>query len=122
MVPRDGLKTISMRLTQTGGQVRNRRKNSAAPWVRLTFASTCEFNEVEAPNMRFLNFLVFIVATGFPSIAHAHWGHLGELAGHGHLIGLGALVGAAALAAALRKPKREQEEPEEEIDAEGEAA
>ena len=64
--------------------------------------------------------------------AFAHWGHVGELAGHGHLVGLGALAAAAALAAAMAaaaraKSKREDEdqdaeEAEPEIAAEGEAA
>ena len=38
-----------------------------------------------------------------PAAAFAHIGHIGELAGHGHLIGLGGLVAAAALAALVAK-------------------
>ena len=61
--------------------------------------------------------------------AQAHWGHVGELAGHGHLIGLGAAAGAAALAAwlAAGRKKGEDETGEEamapeDVDAEGETA
>ncbi len=67
---------------------------------------------------------VFLAIFLWNGSAHAHFGHVGELAGHGHWIGIGALLGAAALAAALRKPKRSKEEDEEseEPAAEGEAA
>ena len=58
--------------------------------------------------------------------AHAHWGHVGELAGHGHWIALGAAAAAAALAAWLHTREDEQdEEAADEVDeelAEGEAA
>jgi hypothetical protein len=62
----------------------------------------------------------------FAPSAHAHWGHVGEVAGHGHIIGIGALAAAAALAAALaaaRGKRAEQaEDDDEETSAEGEAA
>ncbi len=45
--------------------------------------------------------------------AHAHLGHLGEVAGHGHWIGLGALAGAAILAGLLGKGKKPEAEPED---------
>ena len=45
--------------------------------------------------------------------ALAHFGHLGELAGHAHWIGLGATVIAGALAASLAKGKDEKREEEE---------
>lgn len=44
--------------------------------------------------------------------AHAHIGHLGELAGHSHWIAIGAGVVAAALAAALGKRKLDEEKDE----------
>lgn len=37
------------------------------------------------------------------SATHAHVGHVGELAGHAHWIGIGALLGAAAIAALAAK-------------------
>ena len=40
--------------------------------------------------------------------ASAHLGHLGELAGHGHLAGVAALGTAAAIAAALAARKLRQ--------------
>jgi len=49
-----------------------------------------------------------------PSAAHADLGHLGELAGHDHLLGLAAL-GLAGLAAALGlRGAKDDEDPEEE--------
>jgi hypothetical protein len=36
-----------------------------------------------------------------PASAHAHLGHVGELAGHAHWIGLGATVVAGAIAIAV---------------------
>ena len=61
-----------------------------------------------------------VAAFLFVPPANAHWGHVGELAGHGHLIGIGALAAAAALAAVLAKPKSEKidEEVAEESDEE----
>ncbi len=71
--------------------------------------------------MRFLQLSILsLVFT--PSIARAHWGHVGEFAGHGHVIAIGALAAAAALAAALRKPDREAEESEVDDEVEGETA
>lgn len=48
---------------------------------------------------------LFVLLTGFmlSSPAFAHLGHVGELAGHAHWVGLGALVVAGALAAAIGK-------------------
>lgn len=75
-----------------------------------------------------LKLLAFSLSTfvWFPKLAHAHWGHVGEVAGHGHIIGIGALAAAAALAAALaaaRGKRAEQSEgDDEETSAEGEAA
>ena len=54
---------------------------------------------------------------------HAHVGHLGELAGHTHWVGVGATLVAGALAAWLgtRKGRSEDEEDEQPKDAQGEA-
>ncbi len=43
-----------------------------------------------------------------PSTAFAHVGHVGELAGHGHLIGLAGLAAAAAMAALLAKLSKDK--------------
>lgn len=43
-----------------------------------------------------------------PSAAFAHVGHVGELAGHGHLIGLTGLAAAAAMAALLAKLSKDK--------------
>jgi ADP-ribosylglycohydrolase len=45
--------------------------------------------------MRFLAILLYF----FPVPAFAHWGHLPELAGHSHWIGMAAAAAAAAAAA-----------------------
>ena len=56
-----------------------------------------------------------------PSIAMAHWGHLGELAGHGHLVAVG-LAGVIGLAiAGLAATKRSETQSDNE-DAEAEDA
>lgn len=49
--------------------------------------------------------------------AQAHWGHVGELAGHGHWIAIGAAAGAAALAAWLARPNKAEDETEEDAGA-----
>ncbi len=48
---------------------------------------------------------LFVLLTGFvlSSPAYAHLGHVGELAGHAHWVGLGAVIVAGALAAAIGK-------------------
>ncbi|MEO0637501.1 MAG: DUF6732 family protein [Pseudomonadota bacterium] len=62
-----------------------------------------------------------LVLPALPAWAHA--GHLGELAGHGHWIALGAAVGAMAIGAGLakwRKAGQQSEEPEVDEDCEAE--
>lgn len=51
------------------------------------------------------------------SAAMAHGGHVGELAGHAHWIGVAAVVGAAVLAALVAKAKKRDDEA---VDAEAE--
>lgn len=49
--------------------------------------------------------------------ASAHGGHLGELAGHSHWVGIAAVLGAVTLAALVaRARKRASEEQTEEVD------
>lgn len=63
-----------------------------------------------------------LVLMASPSLAEAHGGHLGELAGHSHWIGVAALAGAVAAAALAAKLKgRKSEEPADEQEAEAEA-
>lgn len=52
--------------------------------------------------------LCFSAIAGMATPARAHLGHMGELAGHGHLAGVAAIGAAAAIAAALavRKLKK----------------
>ena len=70
---------------------------------------------------------MFGFAWAMTGVAQAHIGHIGELAGHGHWIGVGALIGAAALAAALARGrkagvKKEADEAEENAEDEPEMA
>ena len=44
----------------------------------------------------------------FSDVAHAHWGHVGEVAGHGHLIAAGAVLVAGALAGLVGKLKDDE--------------
>ena len=57
-----------------------------------------------------------------PASAQAHWGHLGELAGHGHWIAAGlAAAGAVAIAGlAITRPCEESEAPDETVPDEAE--
>ena len=61
-------------------------------------------------------FMTMTAAVGslLPVPALAHWGHLGELAGHGHLVAVG--LGAVAVAglAGLAVWGRRQDQPEDE--------
>ncbi|MGI9401113.1 MAG: DUF6732 family protein [Rhizobiaceae bacterium] len=55
------------------------------------------------------------------SIAHAHLGHLGELAGHSHWVGLAAIATAAALAKLALRPRSEESEAEADSEPEHES-
>jgi len=70
-----------------------------------------------------------LAAVLLPSSAFAHGGHIGELAGHSHWVGVAALAGAALVAGVIalkdRKRKKEDEAPEATADTDesaGEAA
>ena len=69
-------------------------------------------------------FLSLILLSGGVGQAHAHLGHVGELAGHSHWVAVGAAVTAAAIAAWLGKRKLDAEDAEAEqtIEDDGEAA
>lgn len=60
--------------------------------------------------------LTLVVACLAPTTAFAHGGHLGELAGHAHWIGVAALAGAALVAGVValkdRKKKDADDAPE----------
>jgi hypothetical protein len=64
---------------------------------------------------------ILAIAAALPGQAHAHVGHVGDLAGHSHWIGLAALGVAAGLLALLPKGKRgEEQEMGEQAAGEGE--
>ena len=69
-------------------------------------------------------YLVITLLLAGSSQAHAHLGHVGELAGHSHWIAIGAAATAAAIAAWLGKRKLDGEEAEAEqvVEEEGDAA
>ena len=48
-----------------------------------------------------------------PASAQAHWGHLGELAGHGHWIAAGLAAAVAGLA--ITRPRKESEATDEAV-------
>ena len=56
-----------------------------------------------------LSSMLMVLLTGH---AHAHVGHLGELAGHAHWVGIGAIVVAGAIAAALASDIKNSDENE----------
>ncbi|MGB1344701.1 MAG: DUF6732 family protein [Amylibacter sp.] len=59
--------------------------------------------------MRFLAILLYL----FPLPAFAHWGHLPELAGHSHWIGMAAAAAAAAAAWGLRENSEDSSNDDE---------
>ncbi len=60
--------------------------------------------------------ILFFAASG----AKAHVGHVGDLAGHAHWVGIAATVGAAALAALVAKAGKQKKDEGEEAEGEGE--
>ena len=55
--------------------------------------------------------ILFATLVSTISAARANGGHLGELAGHAHWVGVAAVLGAAALAALAAKAKKRDGEP-----------
>lgn len=55
-------------------------------------------------------FCVFTALFSFVPLAQAHMGHVGELAGHAHWVGVAATLGAAALAALVAKAGKKADE------------
>ena len=55
-----------------------------------------------------------------PASAQAHWGHLGELAGHGHWIAAGLAAAAAVAGPAITRPREESEAADETVPDEAE--
>lgn len=58
---------------------------------------------------KFLILKTCLLFTG-SSQAFAHGGHVGELAGHAHWVGVASVFGAAAIAAILAKGKKAEDE------------
>ena len=50
-----------------------------------------------------------------PASAQAHWGHLGELAGHGHWNAAGLAAAAAVAGLAITRPRKESEATDEAV-------
>ncbi len=66
-----------------------------------------------------LRTLITMSTVFLTSPVYAHLGHVGEIAGHAHWVGLGAVVVAGALAAAIGKLTQkdsDEEENEEELE------
>ena len=62
--------------------------------------------------------LTFVVASLAPTSAFAHGGHLGELAGHAHWIGVAALAGAALVAGVVALKDRKKKDADDTSEAE----
>lgn len=64
----------------------------------------------------------FAIAFVFlPSAVAAHGGHLGELAGHSHWVGIAALAGAALVAGLVARKRRKSEDQPSDSPADTEA-
>ena len=55
-----------------------------------------------------------------PASAQAHWGHLGELAGHGHWIAAGLAAAVAVVGLAITRPRKESKATDEAVPDEAE--
>ncbi|MBG6210021.1 hypothetical protein IWQ49_004700 [Labrenzia sp. EL_126] len=63
--------------------------------------------------------LASLAAALLPSAAFAHGGHLGELAGHAHWIGVAALAGAALVAGVVALKDRKKQDVDDAAEADG---
>mgnify|MGYP003639094817 CR=1 FL=1 len=66
--------------------------------------------------MRVLLTIKLIVFFGFIAPAYSHAGHVGELAGHAHWVGVAAVLGVAGLAAILTGNKKDKDQATAEED------
>ena len=73
-----------------------------------------ELNEALRGNMRTIPFIVCTFMLASPAFAHI--GHVGELAGHGHIIAIGATIAAAILAGLVAKGAKESAKTEPEAE------
>ena len=55
-----------------------------------------------------------------PASAQAHWGHLGEIAGHGHWIAAGLAAAVAVAGLPITRPREESEAADETVPEEAE--
>ncbi len=68
--------------------------------------------------MSYWTHLTGLLTVFLPSTAFAHGGHLGELAGHSHWIGVAAVAGAALVAGLVALKDRKKKDAEETPEAE----
>lgn len=61
-----------------------------------------------------MRLFVFLICMVMPTSLWAHWGHLADVAGHGHWIGLAALGAAIGTAIWLGSDADDEDEAEEE--------
>ncbi|WFE89366.1 hypothetical protein K1718_24955 [Roseibium porphyridii] len=61
--------------------------------------------------------LTGLTTSMLPTSAFAHGGHLGELAGHSHWVGVAAIAGAALVAGLVALKDRKQKKSEDPTDA-----
>ena len=73
--------------------------------------------------MRYHLFLTLLLAGFLPRITHAHFGHLGALAGHSHWgVGVAVAVAAAVLWGRIKAAANQDDDAEESPEEEGEEA
>jgi len=65
-------------------------------------------------------FCVLTALFSFAPLAQAHMGHVGELAGHAHWVGVAATLGAVALAVLVAKAGKKADEDGEDIESDAE--
>ena len=112
----------SVRLTQSGSQDGSCRKI----WRGSFLTRRTDFSPAQAVSLsqklvrRMTVFNKILWGFSIPAFvlavtpAYAHWGHLGDLAGHSHWVGLGAVIVAGTIAAALGKLAEGDEDGENE--------
>ena len=68
--------------------------------------------------MKHIVYSISVSMALMPVPAFAHWGHVGELAGHGHAIAIGAAAAAAALAAWIASQREDEtsDDADEEVE------
>ena len=103
---------MPVRLTQSGNQDGGYRIGHRTVRTCAVFRLRAPLEMIQQAGRMRTTFFTFIFLAASLCNAYAHLGHVGEVAGHAHWLGVGAVVAAGVLAAVLGKIRKNSETDE----------